>query len=448
MDIQMDTNIAQSGFWKTRFLQALLVAAAAVIMLPSCWSFFFLAYGGWLKTLGFSLSIAFFRPYQIYPPSFVTACFLAIIIALRSMSWGSVSLRYTLIAAFVVSLLIDLLLRVTTHFWPEEMAKLGLANEAVVYWVAAWVSASLVFWVILNLSGLTRRYKISERPRLYDAAKLALVYAIFGPILYAIITLWVMVGDSLVFLAARGLVSGEINTSGLMLISLAAFCGVRKLRLDGGLAWCWLLLVNFTIALCFWIVDSIFVNKVDWQQTGLQLLAVYSLTAIALTAIGGGLLRLMGVAFNGNRFRSTIYPSVQYHHGQPSMFALFVLALFVIVAPPVWQCGTLMWRGLLFSLPPASFFTANLSSAYLNAGLVFSGSVALIAYYKKAIDFNSIILASLFSACCSLFLPMSYLGVDFGIFYNFIGWSMLLLAPAAVLAWYILSCCKQVRVTH
>lgn len=443
----MDTNSHTIGFLQARLLQGFLVAIAAIIILPSCWSFFFLAFGGWFKTLGFSLSIAFFRPYQIYLPSFITACVIAVVIGMRSVGWGSISLRYTVIATTLVSIIFDIVLRGIKFVWPQQVANLGIENENFFYWTSAWLAAGLLFWLILNLSGLTKRYKISERARLNDAAKFAFVFAIYGPILYSIITLWILVGDNLVFLAVRGPLSGKINTAGLMLTSLTIFCGVRKLRFDGSLSWLWLFRVSLIIALCFWITDSLFVTKADWQKNGLHLLVVYVLTAISTSSIAGGLLFFMGVPFNGKRFSSIIRPSLQFYHGRAACFALVVFLVFFIVAPPVWQCGTLLWRALLFSFPPPSFFVSNFSLAYIHAGVIFGGFSALLAYYKKHLDINLIFLAGVLSTACSFFLPMSYLGVSFGLFYDFFSWPMLLFLPTIMFSCYVLSCCKQVRLS-
>lgn len=446
-DINFHEDFRTVGFLYARFLQAILVIAAAIIILPTAWSFFFLLFGGWFKTFGFSLTIAFFRPYQIYLPSFITATLIAFILGLRSASWGSISFRFGLLTTITIALVFDGAVRVAKALFPVFLANVGIANEAFFYWMVAWLFAGALFWIILNVTGLTRRYKEKERPRLIDAMKLAVVCAIYGPVLYIIITLWIMVGDSLGYLGARGTVSGEINTAGLMFVSLTIFCGIRKLRLQGTLSWRWLFAVTLAIAFCFWIIDSIFVSKSDWQQTGLYVLAVYVLTAISLTVVGGGLLYLMGVPFNGKRFDITIQPSPRFYNGNRIYFALFVFFIFFVVAPPLWQSGALLWRALLFSLPPVSFFTASFSLAYLNAGIVFAGSIGLIAFFKKQITFNLVFLAACISAFCSLFLPISYLGVNFGIVFNFIGWSMLLLAPCTAFGFYILSCCKQVVVS-
>ncbi|WP_297322130.1 hypothetical protein [uncultured Bartonella sp.] len=439
-----DTSLRPVSFLKARIVQAILVMASAVIILPVAWSFFFLLLAGWFKTFGFSLTIAFFRPYQIYLPSFITACLMALVLGMRSASWGSISLRFTAISSIVMAAVFDICVRATKFLGPQYLENIGIDNESFFYWLSAWFCAGALFWLILNLSGLTDRYKEQERARLIDAAKLALVYAIYGPVLYVIITLRVMIGDSLGLLAARGTLSGEINTSGLMLVSLAVFCGVRKLRLAGDLTWRWLFSVTLAIAVCLWIIDSIFVSKSDWQQTGLYVLAVYIFTAISLTLVGGGLLLLMGVPFSGKRFETLILPSPRFYNGQRGFFALIVFAIFFIVAPPLWQSGTLLWRALLFSLPPVSFFTASLILAYLNAGIVFAGVIAVIAFFKRQITFNTIFVAALICAICGLFLPINYLGVNFGILFNTIGWSMLLLAPCSAFGWYILSCCKQV----
>ena len=223
-----------------------------------------------------------------------------------------------------------------------------------------------------------------------------------------------------------------------MLVSLTVFCGVRRLRLQGSLSWRWLFSITIAISMVFWIVDSIFVSKSDWQLTGLYVLAVYLLTAISLSLIGGVLLYLLGVPFNGKRFQKIIRPSPRFHHGSRFFFALFLFIIFFISAPPLWQSGTILWRALLFSFPPASFFTASLSLAYLNAGLIFGGFIAIIAFLKRQIDFVSIFLAAFICALCSLFLPISYLGVNFGLVFNSIGWSMLLLAPCAAFGLYSL----------
>lgn len=437
-----DTAFRSVSFLEARLVQALLVIISAIVILPVAWSFFFLLFGGWFKTLGFSLTIAFFRPYQIYLPTFITASLTALVLGVRSATWGSISFRFALISAVIIALLFDVSVRVVKLLFPQQLGKLGIDNESFFYWLVAWLCAGALFWFILNISGLTRRYKEQERARLIDAAKLALVYAIYGPVLYVIITLWIMIGDSLGILAARGALSGEINTSGLMLVSLTVFCGVRKLRLDGNLTWRWLFTVTIAIAFCFWIVDSMFVSKSNWQETGFYVLAVYVLTAISLTLIAGGILRLMGVPFYGKRFAMAIFPSPRFHNGKRITFAFFVFLIFFIVAPPLWQSGTLLWRALLFSLPPVSFFTASLVLAYLNAGIVFAGCVGVIAFIKQQITFNLIFLAALICAFCSLFLPISHLGVNFGILFNFIGWSMLLLAPCSACGFYILCCCK------
>lgn len=439
-----DTTFRSVSFLAARIVQALLVIASAIAILPIAWSFFFLLSGGWFKTFGFSLTIAFFRPYQIYLPSFITACLIALALGLRSASWGSISFRFALISTIIMAFLFDVFVRAGKLLFPQKLESVGIDNESFFYWLIAWFCAGALFWFLLNISGLTRRYKEQERQRLIDAAKLAIVYAIYGPVLYIIITLFVMVGDNLALLAARGAVSGEINTSGLMLVSVTIFCGIRKLRLEGTLTWRWLFTVTFIIALCFWIVDSLFVSKANWQKTGLYVLAVYVLTAVGLTLIGGGILRLMGVSFSKKRCETTIRPSPRFYNGKRGIFALFVFILFFIVAPPLWQSGSILWRALLFSLPPASFFTANLALAYLNAGIVFAGCVGIIAFIKQEITFNSIFLAALFCAFCTLLLPINYLGVNFGVLFNFVGWSMLLLAPCTACGWYILSCCKQV----
>lgn len=442
-----DIKFHSVGFLQARILQSLLVAVAAIIILPTAWSFFFLLFGGWFKTFGFSLTVAFFRPYQIYLPSFMTACMIAVILALRSASWGSISLRFSLITSIIMALVFDGSIRAMKTFFPELLANVGISNESFFYWVIAWFFAGVVFWLILNSSGLNRRYKEMERPRLVDAVKLAIVYAIYGPVLYIIITLWIMAGDSLSYLGARGSVSGEINTAGLMLVSLTVFCGVRRLRLQGSLTWRWLFIVTIAISLIFWITDSIFVTKSDWQETGFYVLAVDLITAISLTIIGGGLLYLLGVPFNGKRYQTIVRPSPRFHHGSRSFFAIFVFFIFFVCAPPVWQSGTILWRALLFSLPPVSFFTASLPLAYINAGLVFSGCVGAIAFISQQINFTSVFFAAFICALCSLFLPISYLGVNFGIIFNFIDWSMLLLAPCSAFGFYVLSLCKQIVTT-
>lgn len=446
MSKNADITVRPVGFLLARFLQAVLVFVAGIIILPTAWSFFFLLFGGWFKTFGFSLTIAFFRPYQIYLPSFITACLIAFILAARSASWGSISLRFTLITSVLMALLFDGAIRAFKFLFPTLFASVGIQNEAFLYWTIAWIFAGFLFFIILNLSGLTLRYKEMERPRLVDAMKFAIVYAIYGPVLYIIITLWIMIGDSLSYLGARGTISGEINTAGLMLVSLTVFCGVRRLRLQGSLSWRWLFSITIAISMVFWIVDSIFVSKSDWQLTGLYVLAVYLLTAISLSLIGGVLLYLLGVPFNGKRFQKIIRPSPRFHHGSRFFFALFLFIIFFISAPPLWQSGTILWRALLFSFPPASFFTASLSLAYLNAGLIFSSFIAIIAFLKRQIDFVSIFLAAFICALCSLFLPISYLGVNFGLIFNSIGWSMLLLAPCAAFGFYISHLCKQVVV--
>lgn len=65
MSKNADITVRPVGFLLARFLQAVLVFVAGIIILPTAWSFFFLLFGGWFKTFGFSLTIAFFRPFQI-----------------------------------------------------------------------------------------------------------------------------------------------------------------------------------------------------------------------------------------------------------------------------------------------------------------------------------------------------------------------------------------------
>ncbi|MHC5306306.1 hypothetical protein [Bartonella sp. LJL80] len=435
----------EASFWKARLLQAILVGISGMVVLPSLWAFFFLTFGGWFQTLGFSLATAFFKPYQIYPPSFLTACVIVVLTALRSASWGSVSLRFCLIASLVAAIGFDAGLRILISIWPQKMADLGLANEAFFYWVGAWFFAGGLYWCVLALSGLSKRYKADERVRLSDAAKVTLVFAIFGPMLYAIATLWLMLGAELAFLAAQGPLSGDINTAGLMLTTLIVFSAVRKLRLEGSLSWIWLLTVSIAIALCFWIVDSLAVSKADWQKTGMHHLGVYLATAISLTVFGGGLLRMMGVSFRGHRMDTCIRPSPLLASGSLRAFAPFAAIIICIVAPPIWQCGVILWRALLFALPPVTFFTANLSLAYMHAGVIFGLFTLALCLWHRSINFTWMFGAALATSLCSIFLPTSYLGISFGFFYDHIGWSMLLLAPAAMASWYVLSCCKYVR---
>ena len=168
-----DKKFRPVGFLQARFLQAVLVVLAALIILPTAWSFFFLLFGGWFKTFGFSLTIAFFRPYQIYLPSFITACLIAFILGLRSASWGSISLKFSLITAVLMAIFFDGAIRIIKLSFPQLLSSVGISNESFPYWTAAWLFAGGLFWIILNLTGLTSRYKEEERARLVDAMKLA-----------------------------------------------------------------------------------------------------------------------------------------------------------------------------------------------------------------------------------------------------------------------------------
>ncbi|EJF91147.1 hypothetical protein [Bartonella tamiae] len=433
---------SQPHFWQTRLLQALLIFLAALIILPTFWSFFFLLIGGWFHTFGLSLVTTFFNPYEIYLPSFITSILIGLGFAFRSASWGRLSFVFCFITTGVCALIIDGALRLINHFNTDELTTMSLSHEKLFPWIFAWVCAGSVLWAFLTFIGLTRRYRVDERIRLNDGAKVALVYGLFGPILYAIWTLWVTMGENLALSAAKGPLIGEINTAGLMLTTLMVFCAVKKLRRQGSLSWSWLFLTMIGIALFFWIIDSIVVPRGTWQKNGLYLLSIYLLTALSTTLISGIVLRMMGVAFHHHRFFSTLKPSSRFFQNSKFYFPIFILTILMLFSPLIWQFSGVFWRGLLFSFPPFPFLFANLSLSYLHAGLIFSTTTAFTCVWKGQLNFNTLFFAALFSACMSFFLPMSHLGVSFGIFYDYIGWSMLLYMPVILICWGLLACCR------
>lgn len=443
----MNNHISQiQGFWLARLLQGLLIFVASLVFLPVLWSMVLLFVTGYFQTIILSISNILFVTLKIYPRSFVTAFLIGLILAARSATWGTITFRFLTICSLVIIIFVDVVLRLYYIFGAKNLSLYGFGNEPFLYNLISWCISAMGLWAVLYFMGLTKRYNLNERARLHDACKAVIVYALYGPILYIIFYLLFVLGDDLSFLAASGQLAGQLTPATLIMSATMIVLIVRQLRRYGTLSWLWLLLNTIVISLAFCLLNftAIEVSFDDWQNY----LAAYVMTALSLSFIGGVTLRLMGVSFQHQRFiKSFKTYAIADSANKPTLQkqTLFAFAIIFLIAPPLWQVSNIMWRSILFGLPPIQYFAAHSGLNFLHVSLFLTLPLIIYGLSRRQIGFSTLFYIALFGTWIGSFILNNYLGVSFGYFYDHLGWGMLVNLPIIWLIWAFLSRIKTVE---
>jgi len=404
---------APVSFLAARVLQGLVLGIIAFMFLPIFWGVFYPVLSGdiaFLASRPFDLVALALRP---FPKAEIACVLLALILALRSASWGRVGLLFCLTSSLIVAALVEMSLYGLAILCDESWLSMrGLSRDNSSIWLASWGLAGACFYLIIRLGLFHHRPLPNDRPRTVAAFWMLLLYIIYAPIIYELVQLRLLYGEDLIWYRAQGL---EFETGQSLSWFLACLCGLaavvsaRRMKEIKNLT---LILLPFASGLLFFMLVISLHPDMEAQDM-LAFGQVIFLYALMLSA-----------CISGIRWDS--WHAVSDRRG---IFALKIWGIIFLLGPPLYQMMSLTLRGLIIGLPPFSFYLATIELAYLHVGLIFAGTTALYAYFAARIHYPALFLCALVTSAASLFLPAPHLGIGLGGFVDHIGWPMLLLLP-------------------
>lgn len=415
-------------FWKARIFQFSLVFIAGILLLQPVWAFVYLVTAGILFDLVTTVKGVFSIVMTVYPKEVVTATLIAFVTALRSATWGSVSLVFTVVVTALLAAVMEGATRAIATLYPDILAEAGFGRESFWLWVLAWLVAAGVFYAALVFCGLNRRYHVDERENLRHAFWAVVIFAVYCPIIYGLLYFRIMYGDELALLIAR---YGALPARG----------GYIPFLMAGGIGFFLLahLRANAVVSVRFLFgavgaVCAIFclLQMVDDLSLWRFYLVFYLMFALCNALLGWVLLRFLGVPGENPVFSTRIVATGQRKGRFYRSFGFWVFMVAVLVAPFVWHMLAIVLRAILLGIPPLAYLWTGLGISYGKVGLFFAVPAGLYAAWKGRVDFPALFVCALIAL-----LPESY-GVSLGWYYDYLGWPMLIYAGVCVVVWLVL----------
>lgn len=420
----MDVEHKQSfvTFWQARAAQALLIFIGITTILPVIWRIVATLLSGIIYPAEFSVSAIL--SYGVYIPALITGIILALVIALRSATWGEITWRFMLSAAFAVSFIIDFFV------WAF---KIGTENFFIS--ILSWLVAGAVGYGLLCLCALDRRYCAAERPLFPKALLTVITYGIYIPALYTLLKLAIIYdGDRVAYLVGRQEFIGTMEPASFLMAVIIVVGFVVNLRRG---QW---------HSKHFWVVWPlgviIFFLFLHFLTSGFAGFFAWLRFYFLFTVLCVGFSTLLLALFE-DRIPNVLKAWPQL--ADRRKFTILVFSVLAIAAVVLWQCFTIIWLSFVFGLPSITFFFSQLHIAILSGVIFFALPCAFYAWVKQCINFTVIFIVALCASVICSFLPSGHLGVPLGFVFDHLFWQMLTFGPTAVISWYILSRMPQIK---
>lgn len=409
-------------FWQARLAQALLIFIGITAILPVVWRVVAALISKLIYPTTFSIFDVLSR--GVYWPALVTGIVLGLVVALRSATWGAIGWRFMIIATLAVSLMIDLLIRVFGIF--------GFGKELFFLWMLSWLVTGAVGYSLLRFTALDQRYRPTARPLLLKALAIVIVYGIYVPAFYTLLKLGIIYnGDRVAYLAGRKEFIGTLELASFFIAALIVVGLIAKLR-RGGMHYfslIWPVAVIF-----FFLFLHLCIAGFSHFGSWLYFYVLFAGLCIGFSTV------LLVLLDDKTSTCLEAGPSVVNRQ----KFAFIVFIILALIAVPMWQSLTIIWRSLIFGLPPSAFFTARFHIA-VASGVCFAVPCALYAWKKQHIRFTNIFITALCSSFLCSFFPTGHLGFSLGFLFDHLFWQMLVFGPIAVVGWYVLSRMPQIK---
>jgi len=422
------------SFWKARIFQFSLVFIGGILLLQPVWAFVYLVIAGVLFDLVSTVKGVISVVVTVYPKEVVTATLIAFVMALRSATWGSVTLFFMIGTTALLAALTEGGSRAITALYPDTLIGTGFGQESFWLWLLSWLVAACVFYAALIFCGLNRRYHVDERENLRHAFWAVVIFALYCPIIYGLLYFRIMYGDELALLIARyGALPARGGYIPLLIAGGIGFFLLAHLRVNAVVS---VRFLSGTVgAVC--VISCLLQMIDDWSLWRFYLI-FYSVFALCSTLLGWVLLRFLGVPGESPVFSTRIVAAREKQGRFYRFFGFWVFITTVLVAPFVWHILAILLRAVLFGVPPLVYWWTGLGISYGKIGLFFALPVGLYAAWAGRVDFTALFVCALIALLPEMqFLPESY-GVSLGWYYDYLGWPMLIYAGVCVVVWLVL----------
>ncbi|AQS40796.1 MAG: Hypothetical protein BHV28_00700 [Candidatus Tokpelaia hoelldobleri] len=422
------------SFWKARVFQFSLVFIGGILLLQPVWAFVYLVTAGVLFDLVATVKGVFSIIITVYPKEVVTATLIAFVMALRSATWGSISLVFTIGTTAFLAAVMEAGTRVIAAFYPDTLIEAGFGRESFWLWLLAWLVAACVFYAALAFCGLNRRYHVDERENLHHAFWAVVIFALYCPIIYGLLYFRIMYGDELALLIARyGALPAKGGYIPFLMAGGTGFFLLAHLRANAIVSVRFLFGVVGAVCAIFCLLQM-----VDDLSLWRFYLIFYPMFALCSALLGWVLLRFLGVPGESPVFSTRIVATGQKKGRFYRSFGLWVFVVTVLVAPFAWHMLAIVLRAVLLGVPPLTYWGTGLGISYGKVGLFFAVPAGLYAAWKGRVDFTALFVCAFVALLPEMrFLPESY-GVSLGWYYDYLGWPMLIYAGVCVAVWLVL----------
>ncbi|WP_182417952.1 hypothetical protein [Bartonella sp. HY038] len=427
-------------FWYARLVQALFIFAGCLVFMPPLWAFIYLNITGVFS--GFELSFSQILALTLipYPKSLLTALFIGLVLAFRSGTWGSISLLFAILTSFICAFIIMIITAVLQYFWPQWMNDTGFGGEFNFGWLVAFAASGALYYWLLVLSGFYDRYQIDERPNLIAAFWAALTYGISTPVLYLLITVKLAFGSAIAAIASGPIKQVQVETTAYLIAALLAFAIASLMRRFGRLTplailvlpWvvCAVLLLLRLIALPSEVrgdLSSFYIWVFIWLAflTGILSLVVFYLLGIIGKRQGDGLGRNIAL-YEGQSILGSV------------IAASFIFAVMTLVAPIILHFTNQSLLAIFIGYPPIGYLWRNIWIAYVQAGCIFGGLLAISVFMTGRLKFSVFLGWAIIACLLGSLLPMRPFILSFGFFIDNIAWPMLSYLCVIILCWVMM----------
>ena len=436
----MDQLIKNPIFWYARFAQAFFILAGCLIFMPPLWAFIYLNVTGVLT--GFEISFSQILGFSLvpYPKSLLTALLIGLVLAFRSATWGSISLIFAIMVSFITAFIVMIITAFLQYFWPQWLNDSGFGAEFYFGWLVAWTAAGALYYWLLVISGFYERYQIEERGNLIAAFWAALTYGIFTPVLYLLITVKLGLGDGLAAIASGPIKAAEVETTAYLIAALLVFIIASLMRRFGRLTPLAIIVLPFIVCGVFLLLRLIAIPSDIRNDLTSFYIWVFLWLALWTALLSLVVFYLLGII--GKKRDAGLGRSILLYQGSDKIVAiaaaLIIFFGMMLIAPIIWHFANQSLLAIFIGYPPSGYLWRNIWIAYVQAGCIFGGLLAIFVFINARIKFSIFFGLAILACLLGSLLPARPFILSFGFFIDNIAWPMLSYLCLIILCWGLL----------
>lgn len=427
-------------FWYARFVQAFFIFMGCFVFMPPLWAIIYLNLSGGFSHFEISFAQIITLSLIPYPKSLLTALFIGLIVALRSATWGSISLFFTILTSFIIAFIVMLVTEFLQFMWPQFINDSGFGAEFIFAWFLAWMAAGALYYWLLVFSGFYERYQANQRKNLISAFWVALTYGIFTPILYVLITAKLAFGDTFAMIAAGPIKQAQAEITAYLMATLLVFIVASLMRRFGRLTFLATIMLPIAVCVMFLLVYLLFKSNNLQSELSWFYIETFFYLAVFLILISFVVFYLCGIIAQEKTtiLSHAVWFDKQQHHKKSAFLAAsIVFIVMLLIAPIIWHLVNQSLLAIFIGYPPSSYMWRNIWIAYLQVGCIFSGLVAIAVFISGRLQFNYFFVAAIMACLIGSFLPNRPFLLSVGFYIDAIAWPMLSYLVLSIICWLL-----------